>query len=57
MRRIQPASLETNQWKHPELALFRPVALTARPGRPRAEEILLVFPAARLRGGTVFSFY
>src|SRR5450755_4998107 len=37
-----PASLETNQWEHPELALVRPVALTARPGRPRAEEILLV---------------
>src|SRR5437879_8527487 len=37
-----PASLETNQWEHPELALLRPVGLTARPGRRRAEEILLV---------------
>src|SRR6202163_251443 len=37
-----PASLETNQREHPELALFRPVGLTARPGRPRVEEILLV---------------
>ena len=37
-----PASLETNQWEHPELALLRPVGLTARPGRQRAEEILLV---------------
>src|SRR6267378_7990640 len=38
-----PASLETYQREHPELALLRPVALTARPGRPRVEEILLVF--------------
>src|SRR5467141_3164244 len=52
-----PASLETNQWEHSELALFRSVGLTARPGRLRAEEILLVFLAALLRGGTVFSFY
>src|SRR5690348_15662452 len=52
-----PASLETYQREHPELALLRPVALTARPGRPRAEEILLVFLAALLRGGAVFSFY
>ena len=37
-----PASLETNQRRHPELALLRPVALTARPGRRRVEEILLV---------------
>src|SRR5882724_11145124 len=37
-----PASLETNQREHPELALLRPVGLTARPGRRRAEEILLV---------------
>src|SRR5712664_3838084 len=37
-----PASLETYQREHPELALLRPVGLTARPGRPRAEEILLV---------------
>src|SRR5882724_9317715 len=28
-----PASLETYQRGHPELALFRPVGLTARPGR------------------------
>src|SRR4029077_1312742 len=57
-----PASLETNQREHPELALLRPVGLTARPGRPRAEEILLVFsrrPATRrcgflfLRSGTL----
>ena len=34
-----PASLETNQWEHPELALLRPAA---RPGRQRAEETLLV---------------
>src|SRR5580692_1540160 len=52
-----PASLETYQREHPELALLRPVGLTARPGRLRAEEILLVFLAALLRGGTVFSFY
>src|SRR5713226_6891301 len=38
-----PASLETYQREHPELALLRPVALTARPGRPRAEKILLVY--------------
>src|SRR5467141_4016320 len=37
-----PASLETNQREHPELALLRPVGLTARPGRPRVEEIILV---------------
>src|SRR6266481_5628044 len=37
-----PASLETYQREHPELALLRPVGLTARPGRQRAEEILLV---------------
>src|SRR4029077_1007033 len=37
-----PASLETYQREHPELALFRPVGLTARPGRLRVEEILLV---------------
>jgi hypothetical protein len=37
-----PASLETNQREHPELRSFRPVGLTARPGRPRVEEILLV---------------
>src|SRR5216684_6297687 len=37
-----PASLETNQWEHSELALLRPVGLTARPGRPRVQEILLV---------------
>ena len=36
-----PASLETYQREHPELALLRPVGLTARPGRPRAEEIIL----------------
>ena len=39
-----PASLETNQREHPELALLRPVGLTARPGRLRVEEILLLFP-------------
>src|SRR5713101_4717164 len=37
-----PASLETYQREHPELALLRPVGLTARPGRLRAEEIFLV---------------
>jgi hypothetical protein len=37
-----PASLETYQREHRELALLRPVGLTARPGRLRAEEILLV---------------
>src|SRR6266481_2043237 len=37
-----PASLETYQREHRELALLRPVGLTARPGRPRVEEILLV---------------
>ncbi len=37
-----PASLETNQRRHPELALLRPVGLTARPGRLGVEEILLV---------------
>src|SRR5882724_2447892 len=47
-----PASLETNQREHPELALLRPVALTARPGRQRAEEILLVHRHA-LRSDTV----
>src|SRR5216684_7641549 len=36
-----PASLETYQREHPELALLRPVGLTARPGRRRVEEILL----------------
>src|SRR6266403_3891509 len=41
-----PASLETNQREHSELALLRPVGLTARPGRPRIEEILLVHRAA-----------
>jgi hypothetical protein len=47
-----PASLETYQREHPELALLRPVALTARPGRRRAEEILLVHRHA-LRGDAV----
>src|SRR6266853_104763 len=37
-----PASLETYQREHGELALFRSVGLTARPGRLRVEEILLV---------------
>src|SRR5580704_16965709 len=37
-----PASLETYQREHSELALLRSVGLTARPGRPRVEEILLV---------------
>ena len=37
-----PASLETYQREHWKLALLRPVALTARPGRLRAEEILLI---------------
>ena len=37
-----PASLETNQREYLELVLLRPVGLTARPGRPRVEEILLV---------------
>src|ERR1700689_4710091 len=37
-----PASLETYRWEHRKLSLLRPVALTARPGRPRTEEILLV---------------
>ena len=32
-----PASLETYQREHHELALACPVGLTARPGRPRAE--------------------
>src|ERR1700723_2838601 len=35
-----PASLETNPWEYPELALLHPVALPARPGRRRAEEFL-----------------
>src|SRR6266567_6376285 len=39
-----PARVETNQREHPELALLRPVALTARPGRLRVEEILLASP-------------
>src|SRR6266851_3025205 len=39
-----PASLETNRWEHPELALLRPVGSTARPGRLRVEEILLCSP-------------
>jgi hypothetical protein len=33
-----PASLETNQREHRELALACPVGLKARPGRPRAEK-------------------
>jgi len=37
-----PASLETYQREHWKLALLRPVGLTARSGRLRAEEILLV---------------
>jgi len=37
-----PASLETYQREHPELALLCPVVLTARPGRLGVEEILLV---------------
>jgi hypothetical protein len=37
-----PASLETYRWEHRKLALLRPVALTARPGGPRTEEILLI---------------
>ncbi len=37
-----PASLETYQRGHRELALLRPVDLTARPGRQLVEEILLV---------------
>src|SRR5712692_3813274 len=49
-----PASLETYQREHPELALLRPVGLTARPGRPRAEEILLVHRHA-LRSDAVSS--
>src|SRR6266581_2873777 len=44
-----PASLETYQREHPELALLRPVGLTARPGRPRVEEILLVVEHGQLR--------
>jgi hypothetical protein len=36
-----PASLETYQREHWKLALLRPVGLTARPGRLRAEEISL----------------
>jgi len=39
---VFPASLETYQRGHSELALLRPVGLTARPGRLRVEEILLV---------------
>ena len=39
---VFPASLETYRWEHRKLALLRPVALTARPGRPRTEEILLI---------------
>ncbi len=34
-----------------------PSRLTARPGRLRAEETLLYFPAAALRGDAVFVFY
>jgi hypothetical protein len=41
-----PASLETYQREHRELALLRPVGLTARPGRRRAEEILHVLHRA-----------
>jgi hypothetical protein len=37
-----PASLETYRRGHPEPVLLRPVGLTARPCRRRAEEILLV---------------
>src|SRR6266404_2376732 len=40
-----PASLETNQREHPELALLRPVPSPPTPGRPRVEETLLVYAA------------
>ena len=42
LRLCSPANLETYQREHPELALLRPVGLTARPGRQRVDEILLV---------------
>jgi hypothetical protein len=53
---VFPASLETYQREHPELTPLRPVAFSARPGRPRAEEILCIL-ATQLRSGAVFSFY
>jgi hypothetical protein len=40
-----PASLETNRSEPRELALRYPVGLTTRLGRPRAEEIRLIFSA------------
>ena len=45
-----------NQREHPELALLRPVGLTARPGRRRAEEILLVHRRA-LRSDAATCFH
>src|ERR1700730_2636026 len=39
-----------------ELVLLRPVALTARPGRPRAEEILLISSRRRATRRRSFLF-
>ena len=50
-----PASLETNPWEYPELALLYPVALPARPGRRRVEEFLLIHRRA-LRSDRVAGF-
>jgi hypothetical protein len=42
--------------EHRELALRGPVALTARPGRPHAEEIVRCSPPHVLRSGLVLPF-
>ena len=41
-----PASPETSQREHPELALLRPVGLTARPGRLRVEKFSMCSTAS-----------
>jgi|SRR5580704_10225960 hypothetical protein len=51
-----PASLETYQLEHRELALLHTVGLTARPGRLRAEEILYAYRRS-LRGGAFTPFH
>ena len=52
-----PASLETYQREHPEVALLRPVVLPARPGRRFAEEsswcATLRYAAARVSLSTI----
>jgi len=52
---VFPARVETNRRQHQEFTLLRPVGLTARLGRPRAEKTLFVLPVSGRRTGLLIN--